>query len=85
VQDPEVGRAEAKEQVRKELGDNALALVEMDEEVTLDHLLKILSIEEKLDALIDKDIKRLLMVRGAKSLLSPSSTTPSKPRLKTAA
>jgi hypothetical protein len=36
--------------------------------VTDDRLLAELAVEERLDALIDKCIKRLLMVRGVKSM-----------------
>jgi hypothetical protein len=43
----------AEEQARKELGDS-YALVEIGETATVDHLLKDLQLEERLDATIDK-------------------------------
>lgn len=61
---------------RKELGEQ-YALVEMGEEATFDRLLKHLEVQERLDAMIDKCLKRLLFVRGLKSIsLASTSVTP---------
>jgi hypothetical protein len=57
--------AEAK--ARKELRD-LYRLVEMGDEVTVACLLNDLAIHERLDAMIDKCLKRLLLIRGVKSL-----------------
>ena len=57
--------AEAK--ARKELRD-LYRLVEMGEEATVACLLSDLAIHERLDAMIDKYLKRLLLVRGIKSI-----------------
>jgi hypothetical protein len=56
----------ARERAQKELGD-LYELTSVDI-ATDDGLLAELAIEERLDALIDKCIKRLLMVRGVKSV-----------------
>ena len=73
------GRREAalqatEDQARKELGDR-YALVEIG--ATVDRLLQELMVEERLDAMIDKCIKRLLHLRALRSL----STAPSSPPL----
>jgi len=73
------GRREAalqatEDQARKELGDR-YALIEIG--ATIDRLLQELMVEERLDAMIDKCIKRLLHLRGLRSL----STAPSSPPL----
>jgi hypothetical protein len=57
--------AEAK--ARKELRD-LYPLVEMGDEVTVACLLNDLAIHERLDAMIDKCLKRLLLIRGIKSV-----------------
>ena len=63
--------AEAK--AREELGE-LYRLVEMGEEATVDCLMKDLAVQERLDAMIDKCLKRLLLVKGLKSMsLGPSS------------
>ena len=64
----------AEDQARKELGDR-YALIEIG--ATIDRLLQELMVEERLDAMIDKCIKRLLHLRGLRSL----STAPSSPPL----
>jgi hypothetical protein len=63
-------------QARKELGET-YELVEVGDTATAGELNEILAVEEYLDSLIDKCIKRLLHIRGLKSLSSgPSSTRP---------
>ena len=58
------------------LGD-VYKLIDIGEPATIDGLMKELDIKERLDGLIDRCLKRLLMVRGVKSLSSaPSSVTP---------
>jgi hypothetical protein len=71
------GYRAAEEQARQELGD-VYKLIDIGEPATIDGLMKELDIKERLDGLIDdRCLKRLLMVRGIKSLSSaPSSVTP---------
>jgi len=73
----------AEEQARKELGQ-AWNLVEINEVVTTDYLLNELSLMDRLDGMIDRCLKRLLFVRGIKSLGAPAITTPSRKKLTTA-
>jgi hypothetical protein len=47
----------AEDQARKELGER-YALVEIGETATMDRLLQDLAVEERLDAMIDKCLKR---------------------------
>jgi hypothetical protein len=63
------------DQARQELGD-AYELVQIGSAATFDRLEKDLAIEERLDGLIDKCLKRLLYLRGLKSMatVSPSTT-----------
>jgi hypothetical protein len=61
----------AEQQARQELGEH-YDLVEMGEEATLDDLLKELHVIERLDAVIDRCIRRLLMSRGLRSLIAPN-------------
>jgi hypothetical protein len=49
-------------------------LFEMSKGIVLDRLIKELAIEERLDAMIDRLMKRLLFVRGLKSIRSSAST-----------
>jgi hypothetical protein len=66
------------DEARKELGENS-RLVEIGDAATVEGLLRDLEIEERLDALIDKGLKRLLFLRGLKSLQPVSSSTPLQP------
>jgi hypothetical protein len=63
-------------QARKELGE-VYALIEIGETATLDRLMQDLTVEDRLDAMIDKCMKRLLFVRGLKSISSTGSSVPS--------
>jgi hypothetical protein len=73
----EAAKQAAEEQARDELGET-YALVEIGEKTaTVDRLLQDLAVEERLDATIDKCLKRLLFLRGVKSL--SSSSAPSQP------
>jgi hypothetical protein len=63
----------AEDQARKELGE-IYELEEIGETATVDHLMKDLEVQERLDAMIDKCVKRLLMVRGVKSMSLPSTS-----------
>jgi hypothetical protein len=65
----------AEKQARKELGE-LYALVEMGDKATIDHLMQELQVQERLDAVIDRCIKRLLMVRGLKSMSIGQASAP---------
>jgi hypothetical protein len=69
----------AKEQARQELGDT-YELIDIGEPATIEGLMKELDIKERLDGLISKCLKQLLMVRGVKSL-SPASSSGSMPQI----
>jgi hypothetical protein len=68
----------AEAQARKELGE-AYELVEIGETATVERLLRDLAVEERLDAMIDKCLKRLLFLRGLKSLPTASTSAPPQP------
>jgi len=81
---PEEIRAATKtadEKVRKELG-TALELVEIDEVSTIKYLEDELSLIDRLDGMIDRCLKRLLFVRGLKSISSSSSAPSLSSRIK---
>ena len=65
----------AEEQARQELGD-IYQLIDIGEPATVQGLMKELEIKERLDGLISKCLKQLLMVRGVKSLSAASSSVP---------
>jgi hypothetical protein len=69
----------AENKAREELGE-LYGLVEMGDEATIDGLIRDLVVQERLDAMIDKCLKRLLLLRGLKSLTIESSSSPP-PRL----
>jgi hypothetical protein len=64
----------AEHQAREELGDT-YKLVEIGETATFDRLEKDLAIEERLDSVIDRCLKRLLFLRGLKSISTASSSS----------
>jgi hypothetical protein len=55
-------------EVQSVLGDVALELAELGDIVSFDRLLQDLSLIDRLDGMIERCVKRLLMVRGVKSL-----------------
>jgi hypothetical protein len=74
----EVVMEAADDQARKDLGAK-YELVEIGEAATMDRLLQDLAVEERLDAMIDKCLKRLLFLRGLKSLPPASASPPLQP------
>jgi hypothetical protein len=66
---------DAVDQARKELG-STYALVELGETATFDNLFRELEVEERLDAMIDRCLKRLLFLRGLKSISTSSTSAP---------
>jgi hypothetical protein len=69
----EEARRAADEQARQELGD-IHQLIDIGEPATIDGLMKELDIKERLDGMINRCLKQLLMVRGIKSLSSGTSS-----------
>ena len=69
------GYRAAKEQAQQELGDT-YELIDIGEPATIKGLMDELDIKERLDSLISKCLKQLLMVRGVKSLSAASSSVP---------
>jgi hypothetical protein len=70
----------ADRQVRQELGE-IYSLIDIGELATIEGLMNELNVSERLDALIDKCLKRLLMVRGVKSLSLTSPSAPAKKKM----
>jgi hypothetical protein len=69
------GYRAAKEQAQQELGDT-YELIDIGEPATIKGLMDELDIKERLDSLISKCLKQLLMVRGVKSLSAAPSSVP---------
>src|SRR5262249_41317787 len=69
-----IGRA-AEAQARRELGD-IYQLVEMESHASAEGLLKELAVEERLDAMIESDVKRLMKLKGFKSMVLPAQIAP---------
>jgi len=63
------------EKIRREMGDAAFELARLSQVATTGYLMHELSIIERIDAMIDRCLKRLLLVRGVKSI-SPSLSKP---------
>jgi hypothetical protein len=57
----------------------AVHLVELGEVARIEGLLHDLDVQDRLDAKIDKYVKRLLHLKGIKSLLAVSFSAPAKP------
>jgi hypothetical protein len=75
IEDVDPTERVAEDRGRKELGD-IYELEEIGEAATFDGLTKELDIKERLDTLIDRCLKRLLFLRGLKSISSaPSSAS----------
>jgi hypothetical protein len=75
-EDPEgyrQARQGADEEARAELGAT-MELVEVGDVATTDYLVDELSVVDRLDSMIDRCLKRLLFVRGLKSISPPAST-----------
>ena len=79
LQEEREGHRAAEAQARQELGD-IYQLIDIGKPATIKGLMKELDIKERLDGLISKCLKQLLMVRGVKSL-SPASSSGSMPQI----
>jgi len=66
-----------RDRVRKELGDD-FEFVKIGEAATLTGLTEELDVKERLDTLIDRCLKRLLLVRGVKSIAAAPPSVPPK-------
>jgi hypothetical protein len=68
-------RQAEEEKIRREMGDAAFELAGISYVATTGYLMHELSIIDRIDAMIDRCLKRLLLVRGVKSI-SPSLSKP---------
>jgi hypothetical protein len=73
-EDVEAATEAAEAQARKELGEN-YKFVEMGKLATVTQMLADLEVDERLNAMIDKLLKRLWMLQASKSLSSTASST----------
>ncbi len=77
-------RKEADEQAERELGP-VQELIDLGNVVTSDNLLKELALVERLDGMIARCLKQLVLVRGVKSISPPASAELLRPRITKAA
>jgi hypothetical protein len=75
----EAARKAAVAQAQEELGDRCI-FVEMGDTAKFEQMFKDFELEERFDAMIEKLLKRLLLVKGLKSLSSAASSA-SLPRI----
>jgi hypothetical protein len=73
--DVKAGLEAAEAQARKELGDN-YKFVEMGDEATLSQMFKDLEVEERLDAMVERFLKRLWLLHASESRSATASSTP---------
>ncbi len=71
----EAARKAALAQAQEELGDKYV-FVELGEAATLEQVFKDFEVEEHFDCMIEKVLKRLVLLRGVKSLPSAASSSP---------
>ena len=70
----EEGKKAAEFEAKKELGTDGYLAAEMGDRATTSQLLEDLKIEERLDAMIGQQLKRLMLLKGLKALSSDSSS-----------
>jgi hypothetical protein len=70
------------QQTRRKMGTAAYSLATIPNVGSIESLLQELSIIDRLDGMIDRCLKRLLFVRGLKSISASSSTSPEAPHTK---
>jgi hypothetical protein len=75
----EEGKKAAEFEARKELGTDGYLLAEMGDRATSPQLLEELKIEERLDTMIGQQLKRLVLLKGLKSLSLNSSSASAAP------
>jgi hypothetical protein len=66
------------EEVCRQIGDQNIELAEISDHTTFNDLLNELALVDRLDSMIDRALKRLLMARGIKSLSATSEAVPAK-------
>jgi hypothetical protein len=71
----ETRRETARAEGRRELGDGYI-FAEMGKAVTISRMFEDFEVEERLGAMIDRLLKRLLFLKGLKSLPSAASSAP---------
>lgn len=71
-------RQAEEEKIRREMGDAAFELARISYVATTGYLMHELSIIDRIDAMIDRCLKRLLLVRGVKSISASVSEAPPK-------
>src|SRR5437588_8008941 len=64
--------------IRREMGDAAFELARIPHVASTGYLMHELSIIDRIDAMIDRRLKRLLLVRGVKSISASVSEAPPK-------
>ena len=76
------GERAADNQAKKDLGTDGYLLAVMEERATISQLLEDLKVEERLDAMIGQQVKRLMVLKGLKSIsLSSVSSSAPLPRI----
>jgi hypothetical protein len=69
----------AKKEAREELGES-MVFVEIGEDITTEHMFEEFSVLDRLDSYFERCVKRLLLMRGVKSVSSLVSTASKKSR-----
>jgi hypothetical protein len=69
----------AEKEAREELGES-MVFVEIGEDITTQHMFEEFSVLDRLDSYFERCVKRLLLMRGAKSVSSLASTASKKSR-----
>jgi hypothetical protein len=64
----------AETKARKELGKELYVLAQAGEQATLEHLMKELAVQERLDGMIQRCFKNLMLAKGLKSMDVASTT-----------
>jgi hypothetical protein len=80
-EDREAGQAAAEDEARKELGSDAWELIQLGELATPDRMMAELSMRDRMNSMIDRCLKRLVLIEGVKSISSSSPKAPSTPLL----
>jgi hypothetical protein len=76
------GKKAAEVQAKKDLGTDGYLLAVMEERATISQLFEDLNVQERLDTLIGQQVKRLMVLKGLKSIsLSSVSTSAPLPRI----
>jgi hypothetical protein len=71
----ELNQATQRMEKEKESRESSMDLLEITSKVVLNRLMKELDVEDRLDMMIDRQIKRILHLKGLKSIISSTATT----------